>query len=142
MLPMDPSLSSPIVTTLPTLTGNQQLSNNDSQVEVIKQPSSVVLTEGLPPITTKLLDKIQWWEFVDLSSLLSCDPTAKNNTVALTHEGQHILVVDPQSQFSRCKSKYQISPLGFKPFRFMQQAWLQQAQPQRSKLWVSWPTCF
>ena len=71
MLPVDPSLSSPIVTTLPTLTGNQQLSNNDSQVEVIKQPSSVVLTEGLPPIATKLLDKIQQWKFVDLSSLLS-----------------------------------------------------------------------
>ena len=29
------------------LTGNQHLSTNDSQVEVIKQPSSVVLTEGL-----------------------------------------------------------------------------------------------
>ena len=90
MLPMDPSLSSPIVTTLPTLTGNQHLSTNDSQVEVIKQPSLVVLTERLPPITTKLLDKIQWWEFVDLSSLLSRNPTTKNDTVAVTHEGQHI----------------------------------------------------
>ena len=116
MLPVDPSLSSPIVTTLPTLTGNQQLSNNDSQVEVIKQPSSVVLTEGLPPITTKLLDKIQRWEFVDLSSLLSCDPTAKNDTVALTHEGQHILVVDPQSQFSRRKKQISDLPTWIQAF--------------------------
>ena len=36
-------------------------------------------------------------EFVDLSSFLSCDPTIKSDSVALTHEGQHLLVVDPQA---------------------------------------------
>ena len=74
ILPVDPSLSSPIVTTLPTLTGNQYLSTNDSQVEVIRQPSSVIVTEGLPPITTKLLDKIQWWEFVDYQACCLVTP--------------------------------------------------------------------
>lgn len=47
ILSVDLSLSSSIVTTLPTLTGNQHLSTNDFQAEVIKQSSSVVLTEGL-----------------------------------------------------------------------------------------------
>ena len=62
ILLVDPLLSSTIVATLPSLTVNQDLSTNNSQVEVTKQSPSVVLSEGLPPITTKLLDKIQWWE--------------------------------------------------------------------------------
>ena len=105
VLPVDPSLSSTIAATLPSLTFNQDLSTDDSQVEVTKQPPSVVLSKGLPPITTKLLDKMQRWEFVDLSSLLSCDPTIKSDTVALTHEGQHLLVVNPQSQFNHHKKQ-------------------------------------
>ena len=43
VVPMDPLLSS---ATLPSLTVNQDLSNNDSQVEVTKQIPSVVLSEG------------------------------------------------------------------------------------------------
>ena len=78
---------------------------NDSQVEAIKQHSSVVLIEGLSPVTTKLLDKNQRSKFGDLPSLLSCDPTAKNDTVALIHEGHHIPVVDPQNQFNHHKKQ-------------------------------------
>ena len=113
VLPVDPSLCS---ATLPSLTVNQDLSTNDSQVEVTKQSPSVVLSEGLPPITTKLLDKIQRWEFVDLSSLLSCDPTVKSDTVALTHEAQHLLVVDPQSQFNRRKKQITDLPTWIQAF--------------------------
>ena len=62
--PVDPSLSLTRVATLPSMT---DLSTNGSQVEVTKQSPSVILS---PSNTTKLLDKIQQWEFVDLSSLL------------------------------------------------------------------------
>ena len=105
ILPVDPSLTPTAISTLPSLTDNQDSSTNDFQLEVIKQLSSVVLTEGLPPITSKLLDKIQRWEFIDLSSLLSCDPSVKSDTVAFTQEGQHILVVDPQSHINRRKKQ-------------------------------------
>ena len=65
IFPVYLSLSSSIVTTLFTLTGNQHLSTNNSQVEVIKQPSSVVLTEGLVTSYYNKVDKIQQWKFVD-----------------------------------------------------------------------------
>ena len=66
VLPVDPSLSLTRVATLPSVTVND-LSTNGSQVEITKQSPSAVLS---PPNTTKLIDKIQQWEFVDLSSLL------------------------------------------------------------------------
>ena len=104
VLPVDPSLHSTFTANLPPLTGNET-SNIDFSKEVNKQSASVVLSEGLPPISTKLLEKIQQWEFVDLTSLLSGDPStsAKNDTVTLSQEGQQIVVVDPQSHPSRRK---------------------------------------
>ena len=77
--------------------------------EIIKQSTLLVLTEGLPPISAKLLEKIQRWEFIDLSSLLSGEPSAsKSETVTLSHEGQQIFVVDPQSQLQPSRRKKQI----------------------------------
>ena len=59
ILLVNSSLSSSIVTTLPTQAAvKSYLRIYDSQVEAIKQPSSVVLAEGLSPVITKLLDKI------------------------------------------------------------------------------------
>ena len=81
-------LSTPI---LPPPTGNDT-SNIDFPKEINKQSALVVLSEGLPPISTKLLENIQQWEFVDLTSLLSGDPsTSKNDTVTFSHEGQQIV---------------------------------------------------
>ena len=105
---MDHSLNSTVSTALPPLTGND-IHNIAFTKEIITQPSSVVLTEGLPPISTKLLEKIHRWEFIDLSSLLSGEPSAsKSETVTLSHEGQQILVVDPQSQLQTSRRKKQI----------------------------------
>ena len=50
ILPVDPSLTPTAISILPSLTGNQDSSINDFQLEVIKQLSSVVLTEGLPQL--------------------------------------------------------------------------------------------
>ena len=38
----------------------------------VKQ-AAIVVAEGLPLVSTKLLDKIQKWEFVELASLLTHD---------------------------------------------------------------------
>ena len=109
----------------------------DCAWEIITQSTLVVLTEGLPPISTKLLEKIQRWEFIDLSSLLSGEPSAsKSETVTLSHEGQQILVVGPQSQLQPSRHKKQIvdfatrsrlwtSPHGLRPSQFMLQGWWQ-----------------
>ena len=102
VLPVHPSLSSTIADTLPSQTVNQDLSTNDSQVEVFKQSLSVVLSER--PITTKLLDQLNSGSLLIYQDyLLPCDSTVKTDTVALAHEGQHIPVVDLQRQFNHHK---------------------------------------
>ena len=53
---------------------------------------------------------------MDLSSLLSCDTTVKSDTVTLTHEGQHLLVVDPQSQFNYRKKQISDLPTWIQAF--------------------------
>ena len=51
VLLVDPSLHSTFTANLPPLTGNDT-SNIDFPKEIIKQSTSVVLSEGLPPIST------------------------------------------------------------------------------------------
>ena len=76
----------------------------------------MILTEGLPPITTKLLDKIQKWEFIDLPSLLSGDSSAKSDAVTLTHEDQPILLADPQSHSNRRRKQIHDLPTWVQAF--------------------------
>ena len=109
ILPVNPSLSSTMVVTLPSLTVNQDLSSNDSQVEVIKQSPSVVLSEGLPPITTKLLWIYQAYCLVTLQSRVTL-------LLLLMRAMQHLLVVNPQSQFNRCKKQISDLPTWIQAF--------------------------
>ena len=52
---------------------------------------AVLVAEGLPPISTKLLDKIRRWEFVDLSLLLH-DPSSKAEELLWQQKGQVMIV--------------------------------------------------
>ena len=45
---------------------------------------ATVLIAGLPPIQTKLLEKIQRWEFVDLALLLH-DSTSRSDEIQHSH---------------------------------------------------------
>ena len=67
-LPVDPSLTAETITmpSLVDVTGGSYSSTS------VKQAAKVI-AEGLPPVSTKLLDKIQKWEFVELVSLLTHD---------------------------------------------------------------------
>ena len=53
--------------------------------------AAVLVVEGLPPISTKLLDKIRRWEFVDLSLLLH-DPSSKAEELLWQQKGQVMIV--------------------------------------------------
>ena len=50
--------------TLPSLATD----DNGSDSKCSAKQAAVVMTEGLPPVSTKLLQKIQNWEFVELAS--------------------------------------------------------------------------
>ena len=54
--------------------------------------STTVIAEGIPPIATKLLEKIQRWEYVDLSDLLSEASSKVDDMPTYTTQNQVILV--------------------------------------------------
>jgi len=58
-----------------------------------KKISSSVIAEGIPPIPTKLLKRIQKWKFINLASLLASD-RAFDDVVVVEPSGQ-LLVVTP-----------------------------------------------
>ena len=67
-LPVDPSLSAETLT-LPSLADDSTGSGSGTAVK----QAALVIAEGLPPVSTKLLEKIQKWEFIELASLLTHD---------------------------------------------------------------------
>ena len=53
--------------------------------------SSIVITEGIPPISSKLVEKICQWEFIDLSKLLQ-NQDAQPEEATIILEGRLVLV--------------------------------------------------
>ena len=79
LLPTDPVLirSTPTLPSLGDLGSWLKLPSSETA-----RTTSSVITEGIPPIPTKLLERIQKWEFVDLASLLASDQ-APDDVVAM-----------------------------------------------------------
>jgi len=50
-----------------------------------------VVAEGIPPIPSKLIERIQRWEFIDLASLLSSDQPS-DDVMTMAPSGQVLLV--------------------------------------------------
>ena len=96
LLPVDPSLETHDKTELPKLT--------DFNLEdvVPSKPPSVVVAEGIPPIPTKLLDKIRKWEFVDLALLLD-ESSHRKDEVPFSHDGRIILIQSVEQAQKRRK---------------------------------------
>jgi len=90
--------STPTLPSLGDLGGWLKLPSVDSP-----KPSSSVIAEGIPPIPTKLLEKIQKWEFTDLASPLASDQ-ASEDVVAVAPSGQLLVVTPPDHQPRRKRS--------------------------------------
>ena len=95
---MDPSLSAEILT-LPSLTDD---STGSSSGTAVKQ-AALVIAEGLPPVSTKLLEKIQKWEFIELASLLTHDGPSRGETLTITQDGQSMIVRPQEESHGRKK---------------------------------------
>ena len=99
-LPVDPTLESGVV---PLLSG--PLTGRDLSWDVGgSKGSSVVVAEGIPPIPTKLLEKVRRWEFVDLALLL--DGPGQREDLPTLHDGRVVLI---QSVEQAQRRKRQIS---------------------------------
>ena len=70
----------------------------------VKQ-AAIVVAEGLPPVSTKLLDKIQKWEFVELASLLTHDTygQSRGDTLTITQDGRSMVVRQQDESLGRKK---------------------------------------
>ena len=81
-LPVDPLLGTANTSTLsPPLT--LPLGTATELIAKTAAPS-VVITEGIPPISVKMIEKICRWEFIDLSKLLLVqDPQPEDSTVII-----------------------------------------------------------
>ena len=91
-LPVNPSLSSGMIT-LPLLFDGDSGSGSGCPAK----QAAVVGTEGLPAVSTKLLEKIQNWEFVELANLLSHDIPSGSESLSIIKYGQSI-IVRPQNE--------------------------------------------
>ena len=96
LLPVDLSLETHDKTKLLKLMGF----NLDDVVP--SKPPSVVVAEGIPPIPTKLLDKIRKWEFVDLVLLLD-ESSHHKDEVPFSHDGRIILIQSVEQAQKRRK---------------------------------------
>ena len=102
LLPTDPTL----IRSTPTLPSLGDLGSWFKLPSDSPKTSSSVIAEGIPPISTKLLERIQKWEFVDLASLLAGDQ-APDEVVAMAPSGQLLLVSSsdrPQQRKKKCIS--------------------------------------
>ena len=91
-LPVNPSLSSDTIT-LPPLDSDDSWSGTGCP----GKQAAVVITEGLPPVSTKILEKIQNREFVELATLLSLETPSRNESLSIIQDGQS-MIVRPQSE--------------------------------------------
>ena len=99
-LPVDPSLTAETVT-MPSLVDVTSGSYSSTSVK----QAAVVIAEGLPPVSTKLLDKIQKWEFVELVNLLTHDThgQSRGDTLTITQDGRSMVVRQQDESLGRKK---------------------------------------
>ena len=92
-LPVDPSLEpgSKDNPSLPSLLSGAKLGAMDSGESTSSLSPSVVVAEGMPPIASKLLDRIRRWEFIDLALLLN-EAGQKSDEIPHSHDGRVVLV--------------------------------------------------
>ena len=78
---------------MPSLTDDTSGSCSGNSVKKI----ALVIAEGVPPVCTKLLEKIQKWEFVELASLLSHGTLSRGDALMITQDGRS-MIVRPQNE--------------------------------------------
>ena len=100
---MDPSLSGE-TPTMPSLTIDEPVAagSSDYKETTVKQ-AAVVITEGLPPVSTKLLEKIQKWEFIELASLLTHDAPSRSDTLTISQDGRSMILRPQEESLGRKK---------------------------------------
>ena len=56
------------------------------------KPTAVVITEGIPPIPARVLDRICKWEYIDLASLLEQQQDGASQNITVSQSGQLVVL--------------------------------------------------
>ena len=88
---------------LPNLLAGAKLSMVDGGKGTGTSNPSVVVAEGMPPIASKLLDRIRRWEFIDLALLLN-EVGQKSDEIPHSHDGRVVLILSVE-QAQCCKKQ-------------------------------------
>lgn len=98
-LPVDPHLSTnPLTLPLPLLPSDSV----GERPAAAKLPTSII-ADGMPPIPTKILEKIQRWEYIELSTLLE-GASYESPSVTVSHDGQLLVLETTDKAKSRRKT--------------------------------------
>ena len=89
VLPVDPNLTPE----LPRLIHTPEDTQNHTVAITPRPMLTSIVADGLPPIPTKLLEKIQRWEYIDLSMLLDGAQQEQTN-FSVSHDGK-LLIMGP-----------------------------------------------
>jgi len=84
----------------PTLPNLVTSVDNDLSVSTSGGPSTVVV-EGMPPLSTKLLEKIRRWEYVDLALLLEDQGNRPLEEYKVAASGQILVLEQDRGQRRR-----------------------------------------
>ena len=99
ILPIDPLLSTSGIPTLPSLLS---LGGPSKSSVLLKLPTSII-ADGMPPMPTKVLERMQQWEYTNLLTLLD-GVTYKTPNITVSHEGQLLVLGASDHPQSRRKA--------------------------------------
>lgn len=95
-LPVDPMLS----INTPTLPSLLSPPLESAPTPLIKNPISVI-ADGIPPIPTKLLEKIRCWEYIDLATLTGEQCQHRDDPVNYGSSGNQVVIVESMDRISK-----------------------------------------
>ena len=76
----------------------------DTTAGSVASSATSLVAEGLPPIPTKIVEKIRRWEFVDLALLLQ-DASSKSEELLLQQHGSQVMIFQSVEQAQKRKKQ-------------------------------------
>ena len=77
----------------PTLPSLLPPSLHSVPTPLTKNPTSVI-ADGIPPIPTKLLEKIRRWEYIDLATLIGDQSQNRDDPVNFSSNGNQVVIIE------------------------------------------------
>ena len=102
-LPVDPTLEGTPLPLSSQLAALLKAGGDDHALPSSSKSPSVVLSEGIPPLTSKLVERIRRWEYVDLSDVLTEASTKQEESIIQNDTQSQVILVQTVDQLKKKK---------------------------------------